>query len=207
MSKVNKREEKKAAKEMSELPLPAPLLDANLGIQFAPDRYLSYTVYNGQPWVHVREFASAEGRAYPTKKGASFTPGRLRVLINKMDEIDEELRQQAALESYKVQKGQYRAHLGGGIYATVSSEFHGVDIRRYWVPPKQLSEVPTRNGIFLPVTQWRSLKVKIDELLKEHPDVAICESCFHQNQMGLFDCRECLPFGWAIKDINDSVEV
>jgi len=217
MPKVNKREERKAAKSvedliimeelstssMSELSVPAvSASEVDFNVEFAPDRVLSCVLFNGQLWVHIREFVTFEGRTYPSKKGAAFTPARLKVLLNKIEEIDEELRQQSATVSYKVEKGVYKTHLGGGVYATVGGKFHGVDLRRYWVPPKQLREMPTRNGIFLPMSQWRSLKAKLNDLLAEHPEVRISEECFHQNQMGLLDCRECLPFGWMINSLN-----
>ena len=111
--------------------------------EFAPSRYLVYSRYNGRDFIHVREFETLNERVYPTKKGASFTPARLKALIGKFGDIDEELRQQKSSATYKASKPTYKAHLGAGIYATVGDEYVGVDLRRYWVPEGQLKEVRT----------------------------------------------------------------
>src|SRR2546425_7063611 len=124
MPKVNKKELKKliintsSEGENSMPPLLPPSNATFFNREFAPSRYLIYSRYNGRDWIHVREFETLNGRVYPTKKGASFTPARLKVLIGKIGEIDEELRQQKSSTTYKAVKTTYKTHLGGGIYAT-----------------------------------------------------------------------------------------
>ena len=165
--------------------------------KFAERRRLDLTRFNGQDLIHVREYVMGEKREYPTKIGVCFTPGRLKALCRNIEEIDEELRQRNANASYKVDRGEvvYKAHLGAGIYASVNNKFNGVDLRRYWVPEGQLTAVPTRNGIYLPEYQWRALKIKLNELMCIHPELTVAEECFHQNQMDMIDCHECMPFG------------
>jgi hypothetical protein len=125
---------------------------------------------------------------YPTKKGVCFTPARLKVLRNKIEEIDEHLKNQSA---------PYKSHLGAGIYAS-SDKFNGVDLRRHWIPEGQPEMVPTKRGIYLPTIQWTSLKEKLTELLSTYPELSLAQECFHDNQLELIDCRECLPFGWMM---------
>ena len=209
MPKVNKRESKKLVMNTNSeaetsviTPQQLPSNVTYFSREFAPGRSLVYSRYNDRDWIHVREFETLNDRVYPTKKGASFTPARLKALMGKMDEIDEELRQQKSTASYKVEKAIYKGHLGAGIYATVGGKFVGVDLRRYWVPEEQLMEMPTKNGIFLPARQWTVLKERLDELLASHPELLLAEECFHQNQQGMLECHECLPFGWMIKSLN-----
>ena len=201
MPKVRKREVKRAAKnsevkiEMSAM----PVTTIHFSAEFSPGRFLVYCRFNERDLVHVREYAlSEEGQTYPTKKGVCLTPTRLKALTNNIEDIDEHLKQLNADAIYKVQQEQYKVHLGGGIYVSVDAKFSGVDLRRYWMPETQGSVVPTKSGIYLTSAQWSALKGKIDELLSAHPELGRAEICFHQNQIGMMDCSECMPFGWAI---------
>ena len=170
---------------------------AETKLLFSPGRYLVYSRFNDQDQIHIREYGvmtmtNGMGQCeYPTKKGVCFTPGRLKVLRNKLDEIDENLKNHSETST------PYKAHLGAGIYASIE-KFNGVDLRRHWIPEGHPSIVPTKRGIYLPAFQWRMFKEKLNELLNMFPSIAAAEECFHQNQMELIDCRECLPFGWMM---------
>ena len=182
---------------------PAAAARVGFEVSFHPGRRLVFSSFNGQDLIHIREYMRMGEREYPTKKGVCFTPGRLRVLRGKIGEIDEALRQQEVNTSYNVSlegRSLYRTHLGAGIYASISEQFKGVSLRRYWVPEGQQAVVPTKNGIFIPASQWPVLKVKINELLAAHPELSDAVECInsHDNQFGLLDCRECMPFGWII---------
>ena len=210
MPKVSKREVKKAIKceEEEAMAMPAVIPAAtttstvHFSAEFAPRRFVVYSRFNEQDWIHVREYVTYGERTYPSKKGVAFTPARLRTLMNKMEEIDEQLKQSNANVSYKVVQASYKTHLGAAIYAAVDSKYHGVDLRRYWLPERQTSIVPTKNGIYLSPSEWASLKEKLNELVAARPELSLAEECFHQNQMGQLDCRECLPFGWMIASFN-----
>src|SRR5437867_701983 len=212
MPKVSKREAKKVVKseedETMAIPVAIPEIMAastsavHFSGEFAPGRFVVYSRCNEQDWIHVREYISYGERTYPSKKGVALTPVRLRTLMNKMEEIDEQLKQTNATAAYKVEQSTYKTHLGAAIYAAVDKKYHGVDLRRYWLPERQTLVAPTRNGIFLPSSQWTSLKEKLNELVTARPELSLVEECFHQNQMGQLDCRECLPFGWMIESLN-----
>ena len=195
MSKVIKRSTKREIANVSEEEDKVETT-VRFSEEFAPGRFFVYSHFKGQDFIHIREYVVIGEKSYPSKKGACFTPIRLKALMNNFAEIDEQLKQQSAGASYKI-------HLGAGIYAAINGKFNGVNLRRYWVPENQLSVVPTKNGIFLPPSQWTSLKEKLNELIIAHPELFIVEECFHPNQIGMMDCRECLPFGWIIKSFNE----
>ena len=219
MSKIAKRNTKAASLKMEacettcELVGPATLESTPTASKtkevfdtsFWPGRRLMLSNFNGRTLIHIREYVSMGDKEYPTKKGACFTPGRLSVLRGKIDEIDMMLLQQEVNASYNVTVGGeeplYMAHLGAGIYASISEKYHGVSLRRYWMPEGQQAIIPTKNGIYLPANQWIALKFKLDELMATHPgliDAVECINTHEGNQMGMIECRECTPFGWLI---------
>jgi len=190
--KVNKRGAKRTVKVET---TPKAENNVQFSVQFVPGRYLTFSRFNEQDFIHVREYATTGERMYPTKKGVCFTPGRLRGLLNVIEEIDEQRKQQSSKASYKVQQGLYKTHLGAGIYVSTDNKFDGVDLRRYWRPEGALDAVPTKNGIYLSSTEWTTLKEKLNELLLLHPGLTLAEQCLHQNLMDMSECRECDPFG------------
>src|ERR1700743_1356388 len=112
MPKVSKREAKRSSKvETTEPPKSASTI--HFSTQFAPGRFLVYSRFNKQDLVHIREYAVIGDRAYPTKKGVCFTPGRLRALLNVIEDIDEHGKQQKAKVSNKVQQTTYKTHIAG----------------------------------------------------------------------------------------------
>ena len=180
----------------------APLQSTTMfDVEFYPGRRLIMSSFRGQTMIHIREYAIVGERQYPTKKGASFTPGRLSVLRRSLSNINEALRQQEVNESMGVTvEGEvlYKAHLGAGIFASIGEKFYGVSLRKHWIPEGQLVAVPTKNGIFIPVSQWKTLQKKLGELETAHPDLLLAQECAisHDNQLGMLDCYECMPFGW-----------
>src|SRR6267154_2462688 len=208
MPKVNKREAKRVVKIVSEETQAMPSSKPYFNVEFAPGRFLVYSRFNERDLIHVREYVTMGERTYPSKKGVCFTPGRLSALMSKLAEIDEEREQQrvtaaaAAAANAEPQQVSYKTHLGAGISVEVASQFNGVDLRRYWAPKGQLSIVPTKNGLYLPASQWSSLKERLSELLAAHPELSTAEECFHPNQIGFMDCPECLPFGWMLSSLN-----
>src|SRR6267154_52511 len=204
MPNVNKREAKRVVKIVSEETQTMPSSTPYFNVEIAPGRFLVYSRFNDQNLIHVREYVTRGTRTYPTKKGVCFTPGRLRVLRGKIDLIDAMLMLNVT-PILKTEEPTYREHLGAGIYASISEEYQGVSLRRYWVPDGQHTIAPTKNGIYLPEKQWTALKLKLDELLATHPgliDAVECIKTHGGNQMETFECRECTPFGWLSDPID-----
>ena len=218
MSKITKRIAKRSTASMEEsqlIPIEQQGKNETSGLRsetssqaafnesFYPGRCLVLSTFNGQTLVHVREYQTSGVKQYPTKKGATFTGGRLAMLRRSIEGINAALHQQEVNASCNVtvQGGVlYMMHLGAAIYASVNEKFHGVDLRRYWMPEGQLAPVPTKNGIYLPAKQWKKLVKKLDQLLAEHPELLLARECSlsHDNQMGMIECRECMPFGWTL---------
>lgn len=167
------------------------IAEREMKLLFAPSRYLVFSKFNNVDRIHIREYDiksnETERIEYPTMKGICLTTGRLKVLLNKITEIDERLKRRYPPTPYKT-------HLGAGIYVSVT-EFNCVDFRRHWIPEGQIEVIPTKRGITISPTQWKSLKEKLEEMLSTHPELATGEVCFHQNQMDIFNCSECMPFG------------
>jgi len=186
----------------------ATVSEKTFDAEFHPGRHLVVSLFNGKELIHIREYQSENGKEYPTKKGACLTPGRLRELWGRISDIDAVL-QQLELKSTEdaiVGDGEpvYKEHLGGGLYVSINEKFCGVDLRRYWMPPAQNIRIqPTRSGIYLPISQWRALKAKLNELLATYPElwnVEMCRELHGDNQMDHYMCRECTPFGYDCID-------
>ena len=165
--------------------------------KFAPGRYLIYSRFNGIDQLHIREYgvktmSNGMGECeYPTKKGVCLTLNRVKALRNAIDEIDERLGVKP------VGSTPFKVHLGAAIYASIN-ELDGVDFRRFWIPEGQTEIIPTKRGIFITISQWESFKEKFNLMLTSCPALSGAEEHFHQNQMELIDCRECLPFGYIM---------
>src|SRR2546425_1277948 len=163
MSKVAKRTNKRSSKivieevkdETKEM---AAVSTPHFNEEFASGKFVVYSRFKEQEFIHIRDYGVNGERTYPTKRGVCLTPARLKALMGKFDEIDEQLKQTDAKAPYKVQQSQYKTHLGGGIYAAIDEKFSGLNLRRYWVPEGQLSIVPTKNGVYLTSAQWTILK-------------------------------------------------
>jgi len=69
MPKVNKREVKKE-ENLESLESKTALMPSAtyFSAEFAPERYLVYSRFNGQDWIHVREYVMTGEHTYPTKK-------------------------------------------------------------------------------------------------------------------------------------------
>ena len=181
-----------------------PAASTKFDASFWPGRRLTLSNLNGQTLIHVREYALMGDKEYPTKKGVCFTPGRLSVLREKIDLIDAMLMLNAN-PILKTGEPTYREHLGAGIYASISEEYQGVSLRRYWLPDGQQTIAPTKNGIYLPEKQWTALKLKLDELIAAHPELieaVACNNAHGGNQMETFECHECTPFGWMMNHLQ-----
>ena len=82
-------------------------------------------------------------------------------------------------------------------YVSVGGKCFGVSLCLFWIPEGQLEIIPTKKGIFLTKFQWSALKKKLEELLLTHPELAVVSECINSrdNQQGMLECHECMPFG------------
>ena len=152
--------------------------------------------------VHIREYAmktpsSAIGVCeYPTKKGVSFTPGRLFMLRSKLDEIYNQFKLQ---QFPNLQPSPaYKHHIGGAIFVSTGQGFNCVDLRRHFIPEGKSFITPTKCGMAQSPNQWNSMKEKLVELLVLHPELESALPCMRDGQEEMMQCRECMPFGWMM---------
>jgi len=167
---------------------------------FAPGRRIVYSCINNKVLVHICEYTVLENQEFLTVGGLCFTPSRLKVLKNKIGEIDELLWRQDINKVHKMYKVEaenvvYRAHLGAGVYVSVDKTFSGVDLRLHRVPEGQLTIVPTKRGINMSTPQWDLFKKTLNALLSVHPELIDAKECLHEFSLDIIDCKECLPFG------------
>jgi len=97
---------------------------------------------------------------------------------------------------------QYRQHIGGGHYVSVTSGFKCVDFRKFYMPYNQSDIRPTKSGIVLRLDEWADMCSTIQAVNDTHPTLATTLPCYmetdHSNQLAALDCRECYPFFNAV---------
>jgi len=93
----------------------------------------------------------------------------------------------------------YKEHLGGNVYVSVSKQYPFVNIRHFWKPKDSDDVQPTRKGVVLKFEQFDNLKSAVQILPDFIPELRHCEPCWmgsdHQNQLGAIYCSECNPNG------------
>lgn len=129
-----------------------------------------------------------------TGKYCCFTQPRWATFMLVIDEIE--------LQLQKVLAGQqdikYCYHLGAAWYVSVTSGYKCVDFRRFFIPLGETNVKPTRTGLALRISEWRTLTSVIKQLHSDHPEIANCIPCFlsadHTTADGIRSCLECTPF-------------
>jgi len=101
-----------------------------------------------------------------------------------------------ATETTKV---NYREHIGGGHYVSVTSGFKCVDLRKFYMPYGQTEgEKPTKRGLALRLDEWSSLCSLIPTINQDFPVLGTTAACYdsddHMNQLGWLACAECNPY-------------
>ena len=161
-----------------------------MSLPLGNDRYIKNGIFNESPMINVRQYHS-EG--YPTKKGLAMTLVQWVELIGCIDQIDHKLEHiRSSLEP------DFKHHLGSNKYVRVSTDFNGVDLRKFWLPDGSTESVPTRSGIMLTSREWQLFK----DFAKNHvpkyvPEVETTTRCLqradHANQLGYLECMNCNP--------------
>lgn len=156
-------------------------------------RYLTAGTFNDALMIHIRQYDEANGKTFPTRKGASFTAVRWATFLRHIEDVER------SVDLLKAnQPVDYNQHVGGGYYVSVNKDFKCVNIRRYFLPPNATKELPTRCGIALRLSEWDTLLVKVRELQERLPELKIVKPCYssddHANQIGYLNCIECNPF-------------
>jgi len=157
--------------------------------------WLSASTFNGKHMVHVRKYSFnfRNGLKYPTKKGITMSPKRFASLVANLQDIDD------AYDFVSKVKGEYRTiHIGGTLFASVSSGFEFINLRHFYKAPDG-TVMPSQYGISLSIPVWRALVVFSVALKEDDPDLRLVGPCNansqqHQSHMGFVQCEECYPF-------------
>ena len=92
----------------------------------------------------------------------------------------------------------YRQHIGGGHYVSVTTGFRCVDFRKFYMPYGQTEIRPTRGGIALRLNEWEEMQKLVETINNAYPALGTALPCYlqedHQNQIGALRCKECNPF-------------
>ena len=92
----------------------------------------------------------------------------------------------------------YRQHIGGGHFVSVTTGFACVDLRKFFVPYGQTEVKAMRKGIALRLPEWGALQKLVETVHNDYPALGTALPCYfqedHANQIGALQCRECNPF-------------
>ena len=97
------------------------------------DRFIEVTEWKGELRVDLREWKDDK----PTKKGISLTLMRWKNWVDYLEYADQA----------RTEKQNYKSHLGGNVYCTITEGSACMDIRQYWKPQEEV--IPTKKGLYL----------------------------------------------------------
>ena len=100
----------------------------------------------------------------------------------------------------RTEKQNYKSHLGGNVYCTITEGSACIDIRQYWKPQEEV--IPTKKGLYLIPLEYIAVKellIAVKELLTEigraFPELDGVVTSYlqtdHMNQLGALQCLEC----------------
>ena len=106
------------------------------------DRFMEVTEWKDKLCVELREWKDDK----PTKKGISLTLMRWMNWVDYLEYTDQA----------RTEKLNYKSHLGGNIYCTITEGSTCMDIRQYWKPQEEV--VPTKKGLCLRPLEYIAVK-------------------------------------------------
>ena len=95
----------------------------------------------------------------------------------------------------RTEKQNYKSHLGGNVYCTITEGITCMDIRQYWKPQEEV--IPTKKGLCLRPLEYIAVKELLTEIGRVLPELDRVVPCYmqsdHMNQLGTLRCSECNP--------------
>ena len=90
----------------------------------------------------------------------------------------------------------FRQHIGGAWYLSVSTGFACLDIRQFYLPLYGFEEKPTRTGFAIRLPEWNAFIAAVQQLIHENQQLADIHPCGDQHPSIYLEleCRECHPF-------------
>ena len=149
------------------------------------DVFLSVHTWNDQPRVDLRQCTDG----YPTQKGCILTASRWAILMDHLEELETKMSE--------VQEGNpeinFKIHLGGNVFAAVTSPYPIVDIRLRFMNDGTL--LHTRRGVTLRFPGLMQLKECIPRVYEAIPRTTPCYLVHKEadDEMACVTCKECSP--------------
>ena len=97
------------------------------------NRFIEVTEWKGELRVDLREWKDDK----PTEKGISLTLMRWKNWVDYLEYADQA----------RTEKQNYKSHLGGNVYCTITEGSACMDIRQYWKPQEEV--IPTKKGLYV----------------------------------------------------------
>lgn len=115
---------------------------------------------------------------------------RWATLLSLLPEIEEHL--QILVNGQFV---NYKEHIGGGYFVSVSMGYACLDIRQFYMPLIGCVEKPTKTGLAIRLQAWNGFIAAVRKMQEENVQLANIHPCGdHANQEEVMQCRECNPF-------------
>ena len=124
-------------------------------------------------------------------KSIELTAQRFVTFVFYLNDVEEHLRKLCAGEIVN-----FRQHIGGAWYLSVSTGFKCMDIRQFYQPLFACEEKPTKTGFAIRLPEWTAFVAAVRQLVRENEQLVDIHLCGEQH-MTLDDavaCRECNPF-------------
>ena len=135
------------------------------------DRFIEVTEWKGELRVDLREWKDDK----PTKKGISLTLMRWKNWLDYLEYADQA----------RTEKQNYKSHLGGNVYCTITEGSTCMDIRQYWKPQEEV--IPTKKGLYLRPLEYIAVKELLTEIGRALPELDGVVPCYvqsdHMNQL------------------------
>ena len=162
-------------------------------MQLQGDCYVVAKYHKDRKYINIRNYHTTEGKTLPTKQGVSLTLSRWQMLKREKDFINNVFKLILAGE----QIDEELIHLGGGVYATLNSKYHTVDLRHFWKPENSDKPVTTRRGIALNNFEWQkrcdAITIMTD-FIPQLTTAVICEETHNNEMEEQLNCSECYSF-------------
>ena len=147
--------------------------------------------FNNELLIHIREYETEGEKTYPTKKGVCLTPSILATLRVHQDEITQAL---VGVRSEKV--GEFKIHVGKGIFCTISKKFCVINLRHFFELNGTLT--PTKKGLCLKSQEWAELKRILKEIMEVDKEILRAKPCLLSgNHTEPGSCNVCNPLEFS----------
>ena len=145
------------------------------------DCFIEVTELKGELRVDLNEWKDDK----PIKKGISLTLMQWKNWVDYLEYADQA----------RTEKQNYKSHLGGNVYCTITEGSACIDIRQYLKPQEKV--IPTKKGLYLRHLEYIAVKELLTEIRRALPKLDRAVPCYvqsyHTNQLGALRCSECYP--------------